>query len=136
MIHQAPNILVISSHKSELRIVEKFIKKIFSFYDFTLDCYNNVLLCISEATLNAIVHGNKNDHKKKVELAVNCKNHLISVKITDEGEGFDYNTLPDPTRKENILRESGRGIHIIKSVAKSVSFNEKGNSLQFEIECK
>lgn len=136
MIKRPPNILVINSDKSELQRVEEFIKEVFSFYNFPLDCYNNVLLSISEATLNSIVHGNKSDRRKKVELDVDCKTHLISVKITDEGEGFDYETLPDPTKEENIRKESGRGIHIIKSVAKSVSFNEKGNSLQFEIECK
>lgn len=136
MIKRPPNILVIKSDKSELQKVEEFIKEVFSFYDFPLECYNNVLLSISEATLNSIVHGNKSDRRKKVELDVDCKTNLISVKITDEGEGFDYETLPDPTQEENILKESGRGIHIIKSVAKSISFNEKGNSLQFEIECK
>lgn len=136
MIKRPPNILVINSDKSELKRVEEFIKEVFSFYDFPLEYYNNVLLSISEATLNSIVHGNKNDRRKKVELDVDCKTNLISVKITDEGEGFDYETLPDPTKKENILKESGRGIHIIKNVAKSISFNEKGNSLQFEIECK
>jgi serine/threonine-protein kinase RsbW len=136
VINQPPSILVISSHKSELQRVEKFVKDVFAYFEIPLKYYNKVLLTISEATINSIVHGNKSDLQKKVELDVDCKNHLISVRITDEGEGFNYETLPDPTKQENILKESGRGIHIIKSVAKSVSFNKKGNSVQFEIQCK
>lgn len=135
MIKSAPNILVISSKKSELQRVEEFIKEVFSFYDFPETCFNKVLLCISEATINAIAHGNKGDHRKQVELSVDCKTHLISIKITDEGDGFDFSSLPDPTSGENLLKESGRGIHIIKSLSKTFSFNDKGNSMEFQIEC-
>lgn len=135
MIPTPPNILVISSNKSELQRVEEFIREVFAFYNFPDTCFNKVLLCISEATINAIAHGNKGDRRKKVELSVDCKTHLITVKITDQGEGFDFRNLPDPTSKDNLLKESGRGIHIIKSMAKSVTFNEKGNSLSFQIEC-
>lgn len=135
MIKQPPNILIISSKESELQRVEEFIHEVFAFYKFPETCFNKVLLCISEATINAIAHGNKGDHRKKVELSVDCKTHLISVKITDEGEGFDFDSLPDPISKENLLNESGRGIHIIKTMAKTCSFNEKGNSLEFQIEC-
>jgi len=127
--------LIISSKESELQRVEDFINEVFDFYKFPKTCFNKVLLCISEATINAIAHGNKGDKRKKVELSVDCKTHLISIKITDEGDGFDFSSLPDPTQKENLQKESGRGIHIIKSMAKTFSFNEKGNSLQFQIEC-
>lgn len=135
MINWAPNILVINSNKTELQRVEEFIRKVFSIYKFDDRCFNKVFLCISEATLNSIVHGNKGDQHKKVELNVDCKAHLISVIITDEGKGFDFRNLPNPTTKDHLLKESGRGIHIIKTIAKTISFNEKGNSLQFEIEC-
>jgi len=136
VVEPAPSILVIESKYSELQRVEKFLEEVFSFYNFKNDCFKKVLLCISEAIINSIVHGNKEDHRKKVELNVDCKEHLLSVKITDEGEGFDVNSLPNPTSKENLFKESGRGIHIIKTMADRVAFNNKGNSLQFEIECK
>ncbi|WP_346855981.1 ATP-binding protein [uncultured Draconibacterium sp.] len=136
MIEKAPSILVIDSKHSELQRVEKFIEDVFSYYNFNKDCFNKVFLCISEATVNSIIHGNKEDHRKKVELNVDCKKHLISVTITDEGEGFDINEVPNPTSKENLLKESGRGIHIIQTIADKLTFNKKGNSLKFEIECK
>lgn len=135
MIIPPPNILIISSKKSELQRVEEFIREVFAFYKFPDSCFNKVLLCISEATLNAIEHGNKSDTRKKVELNVDCKTHLIRVKITDEGKGFDTKAIANPTAKENLLKESGRGIHIIKSMVKSCTFNKLGNSVQFEIEC-
>lgn len=136
MIISPPNILIIKSDQSELQRVEEFIHEVFVFYAFPDNCFKKVLLCITEATINSIIHGNKSDHGKKVELNVDCKTHIISVSITDEGEGFDFRTIPDPTSKENLLKESGRGIHIIKSIAKTFSFNKKGNSMQFQIECK
>lgn len=135
MITSPPNILIIKSQESELQRVEEFIHEVFAFYKFPETCFNKVLLCSTEGTINAIAHGNKGDHSKKVELSVDCKTHLISVKITDQGEGFDFRNLPDPTSKENRMKESGRGIHIIKTMAKTFSFNEKGNSLEFQIEC-
>lgn len=135
MIKPPPNILVIKSHKNELKRVEKFIRDIMSFYKFPSTYFGKVMLCISEATINSIVHGNKNISGKKVEVHVDCFKHMISVKITDEGEGFDHETVPDPTKEENLLKESGRGIHIIKSIANKVEFNPAGNSLQFQIEC-
>lgn len=135
MITSPPNILIINSKNSELQRVEEFIHEVFAFYKFPETCFNKVLLCISEAIINAIAHGNNNDDRKKVELSLDCKTHLLSVKITDEGNGFDFNSLLDPTTKENLLKESGRGIHIIKNMAKNFSFNEIGNSLEFQIEC-
>lgn len=136
MIEQPSNILVIKSIQSELIKVEAFIKDVFNYYKFPNTCYNKVFLCISEAITNCIEHGNKGDHRKKVELNVDCKKHLIAVTITDQGDGFDYKSLPDPTQKQNLLKESGRGIHIIKSFSRTFSFNEKGNSIHFQIECK
>lgn len=135
MINLAPTVLIIDSNKSELPKVETFLREVFAFYHFGDANFNKVLLCISEATVNSIIHGNKGDRKKKVELNVGCNTHIISVKVTDEGEGFDFATLPNPTLQENLLNESGRGIHIIKTIANTIAFNEKGNSMQFEIEC-
>ncbi|MDX8337811.1 ATP-binding protein [Draconibacterium sp. IB214405] len=136
MKSKPPNILILNSVSSELNRVESFIKELFDFHNFSQKCFNTVFLCISEAVTNSIVHGNKEDHQKKVELNVDCKRHLIMVQITDEGEGFDIENIPDPTHKDNILKETGRGIHIIKSIAQNVSFNNKGNSLRFEIVCE
>ncbi|MEN8115657.1 MAG: ATP-binding protein [Bacteroidota bacterium] len=135
MIKPPTNILKISSNKTELKTVETFLSDYFSHYKFSESCFNKTFLCISEAVVNSIIHGNKNKHDKIVEIEINCKTHNILINITDEGDGFNFNEVANPTSSENIMKESGRGIHIIKNIAKAVKFNDKGNSLQFQIEC-
>ncbi|QIA06533.1 ATP-binding protein [Draconibacterium halophilum] len=135
MKNKPTNILVIKSISTEINNVEKFVKAIFNYHNIPKSCFNPVFLCISEAMTNSIVHGNKEDHQKTVELNIDCKSHLIQVRVTDEGEGFDIEKVPDPTHTDNLLKETGRGLHIIKSIAQNVKFNSKGNSLSFEISC-
>lgn len=135
MTKSPSHILVIKSAKSEIDRVERFLNDIFSTYKFPGDCFNKVFLCVSEAVVNSIVHGNKKAENKEIKVHVNCETRKITVTVTDEGDGFDISAIPDPTKKENILKESGRGIHIIKSLSQFVNYNEKGNSLQFQINC-
>jgi len=132
----SPNhILVINSTQEELQKVEKFLTEIFELHQLPKGCFNNVLLCVSEAVHNSIIHGNKKILHKKIEVHVNCKKQSLEVTVTDEGEGFKLESIPDPTETINIKKESGRGIHIIKSLSQKINCNEKGNSLQFQINC-
>lgn len=136
MNNKPPNILIIRSVSTEIKKVEQFVKAIFKYYNMPEKYFNPVFLCISEAITNSIVHGNKEDLRKKVELNIDCQNHLINVRVTDEGDGFDVKQVPDPTQTNNLLKETGRGLHIIKCIAQNVKFNSKGNSLSFEISCE
>jgi serine/threonine-protein kinase RsbW len=97
--------------------------------------FNKVLLCISEAVINSIVHGNKKDKTKKVTIRIECSDKQMDIYIKDEGKGFDLNNVSNPTLKQNIKKESGRGIHIIKSLSKEIEFHNEGNYIQFKIEC-
>ena len=116
--------------------VEKFLSDLFSEYNLPGEFFNRSFLCISEAVLNAIEHGNRNDRKKNVLIKLGYTNSKIFMEIMDEGDGFNYLDLEDPTVKPNIKKESGRGIHIIKSLSDSIVFNKKGNSILLKIECK
>jgi len=135
VIESPHHILVINSSKKELEKVEQFIQEIFDKHQIPQRCFNNVMLCISEAVQNSIIHGNKKNISKKIEVHVNCKEKTLDVAVTDEGDGFNIDLVPNPTHGENIRKESGRGIHIIKSLSQTINFNEKGNSLQFQINC-
>ncbi len=135
MIKSPSHILVIKSNQSEIEKVESFLKEIFDQYEFAPECFNKVFLCVSEAVVNSIIHGNKKVAHKEIEVQVNCEKKCMIVTVTDEGDGFDISNLPDPTKSENILKESGRGIHIIRTLSHCLNFNEKGNSLQFQINC-
>jgi len=90
----------------------------------------NVRLGIIEALRNAIEHGNKFDPNKKVILEMDIDPQKVAISVTDEGDGFDYSHLPDPTRAESIMQERGRGIFLIKICMDEVGFNEKGNQIR------
>ena len=129
-------ILVINSSKSELRKVEKFLHDIFEEHCLNKIHFNRVLLCVSEAVINSIEHGNKNSRSKSVTVEVKCELDNINVKVKDEGSGFDLKEVENPTLKNNVKKESGRGIHIIRALSDSLKYNQAGNSVQLKIECK
>jgi serine/threonine-protein kinase RsbW len=136
VINRSPKILVIKSDISELEKVENFIVEILNEFDLAQKYFNKIYLCVSEAVLNSIKHGNKNDHNKTVSIGIDCDVNEINILIEDEGEGFDIKSIEDPTLRENIKNESGRGIFIIKNMSDKLEYNEKGNRIQFKIECK
>ena len=129
------NIIVIRSKKSELKKVDLFLQQIFTEYKLPENCFNKVFLCISEAVINSIEHGNKGNNQKKVSIGIDCVLKEIDVAIKDEGDGFNIHELKNPTDENNILKESGRGIHIIKSISENCQFNKVGNCIQFKIKC-
>ena len=97
--------------------------------------FNNVLLSISESVCNAIVHGNRCDSQKKVFINFAFSGEELTIQVEDEGEGFDERTLPDPTRPDNIKRESGRGIFLIRKLSDEMRFDQDGRriSIKFNI---
>ena len=136
MIARPPKIIVIKSDVEELKRVEKFLIDILNEYDLEQKYFNNTYLCISEAVVNSIKHGNKDDLNKTISIVVDCDATELNILIEDEGSGFDLNKISDPTCKKNIKNESGRGIFIIKTLTNKIEYNEKGNRIQFKINCK
>lgn len=85
--------------------------------------FNNLSLSFSEALSNSIIHGNKNDPNKKVKITVNVNDSKMVIIIKDEGKGFNIDSIPDPTKPENILKDSGRGIHIMRAFLDDLHYN-------------
>lgn len=135
MKEKTPDILVINSEISELKKIEEFLLKIFESNKLPQKCFNKVFLCVSEAVSNSIIHGNKDDKNKFVTIELNCLNKEISVQIEDEGEGFNIENVKDPTIRDNLKVESGRGIYIIKTLTDSLEYNDRGNRIRFKIDC-
>ena len=79
------------------------------------DDLHKIAMAVRESMVNAVVHGNRYNAHKKVRLSLSKGPESFVVKIADEGEGFDYEGLPDPLAQENLLRHSGRGIFLIKA---------------------
>ena len=124
------------SHTLKIHSDLKEIKKVSAeILDFLKACklFENELLdiklCLEEALINAIKHGNRLDKSLKVKIDYKLGDDAFKVTITDEGEGFDYRHVPDPTLEENLQELKGRGIFLIRRLMDEVEFNEKGNSI-------
>jgi len=109
--------------------VENLVEKVCQIVDIQEDAYGNVLIAVTEAVNNAICHGNNENNALTIEVAVGDSTNSFCFKIKDQGKGFDYNNLPDPTSPENILKENGRGIFLMRNLSDEVSFNEVGNEV-------
>jgi len=72
-------------------------------------------MAVRESMVNAVVHGNRYNANKKVHFSVTHSPESLTIRIADEGEGFDVESLPDPLAPENLMRTSGRGIFLIRS---------------------
>ncbi|MBM3401336.1 MAG: ATP-binding protein [Bacteroidetes bacterium] len=123
--------LQLASRIDSITILENFIDQLSEKYGFSDELYANVLTCLTEAVVNAIVHGNREDSDKKVYINLEIiEEKRLVFTISDEGGGFDFNNLLDPTAPENLEKLCGRGIFIIKKLADQCIFNSKGNELE------
>lgn len=98
--------------------------------------YINLSIC--ESVSNAIYHGNKQDLNKLVTVTAKLVDDCLFVEVSDEGNGFNYNDLPDPTTKENINKEGGRGLFIIRHLVDKITFKNNGSVIQlkFKLDCE
>ncbi|PLX02205.1 MAG: ATP-binding protein [Marinilabiliales bacterium] len=115
-----------------ISIAENLIDNISSEYKLSTEIYGNILVAIIEAVNNAILHGNKLDPDKNVFLSYVVDNKVLSFIIRDEGGGFDFDNVPDPTSEENIEKPHGRGIFLMKHLADDISFDENGSAVELK----
>ncbi|RYY37726.1 MAG: ATP-binding protein [Sphingobacteriaceae bacterium] len=122
--------LQLASKLESLVHLENLVEEIADKYHVGDDVFANMMTCLNEAVTNAIVHGNKLDANKKVIVNAEVESKKIIWTITDEGDGFDYTHLPDPTAEENLEKLTGRGVFIVKHLADHCIFNSKGNEIE------
>ena len=113
----------IPSDPELLPVAEEYILNIAREVNLDQDKFNNLTLAFSEAAANSIVHGNKSDKSKIVTITVKVDDEKMIISLKDQGEGFDLNEVPDPTKPENILKDHGRGIHIMRSFLSNLTYN-------------
>ncbi len=125
----------IPSLSENIRMIESFIDNAKDKFDLDDDIYGNIMIAVTEAVNNAIRHGNNSDKAKNVTLTLLLEDGRINFNIQDEGQGFDFQNLPDPTAPENLEKPGGRGIFLMKNLADEVSFEQDGKmvSLGFYI---
>jgi len=119
----------IESQINNLRIVENAIDEATSEIGISQDNYGKILVSAMEAVNNAIIHGNKSNADKIVNIEILFKNEELVIKVTDQGPGFRPDRVPDPTTPENIEELNGRGIYLMSHLADKIEYNKKGNSV-------
>ena len=119
--------LKISSKTDSLHLVEKFVDDFSVNWNIDHDVYGNLLIAALEATNNAITHGNKLNEEKQVEIVFAMDDQKILLTVKDEGSGFDYNNIPDPTSPENVENMSGRGVFLMTKLSDMIEFEKNGS---------
>jgi serine/threonine-protein kinase RsbW len=118
--------LNIPADLGNLRLVEKAIDELSMELDLSDEVYGNVLVATMEATNNAIIHGNNSDPEKMVRIEMLMEKSELRVHIEDQGQGFDYSTVPDPTAPENLEKINGRGIFLMERLSDEILYLENG----------
>ncbi|TWR29848.1 ATP-binding protein [Mucilaginibacter pallidiroseus] len=122
--------LQLPSKYESISLLENLIEEVADKYNVPEDTFANMMTCLNEAVTNAIVHGNKLDPDKTVIINAEVDTKRIIWTITDQGQGFDYNNLADPTAPDRIEELTGRGVFILKHLADQCIFNASGNEVE------
>ena len=122
--------LKIPSLPENLRAVENLIDEISHLHDLGSDMYGKVLVACVEAVNNSIIHGNGSNPDKFVLVDVNSTKSKLSILVEDEGNGFDYDHIPDPTAPENIENINGRGVFLMNHLSDEMKFYKNGSKVE------
>jgi serine/threonine-protein kinase RsbW len=116
------HVLSFASSTSNMRLVEPFIGEVLRETVMDATRYHNMMIALTEAVNNAIVHGNRRDESKTVTLTATLDDTRIKLVLDDAGSGFNPDGLPDPLAPENLLRDGGRGVFLMRSLMDSAEF--------------
>lgn len=119
--------LIINSRIENIRLVENFLENLIQEFRLEEKLCGKIILATIEATNNACLWGGKNDENKKVTLNAWIKNSELFISVEDEGEGFDYSSISDPTIPKNLLKTTGRGLYLMKVLSDHLEFQKNGS---------
>jgi len=122
--------ITINSDIEQLKVVETLVDKLSKKLGVSDEVYGKILISTVEAVNNAILHGNKGDISKMVTVNISADGNVLDITVTDEGEGFEYGNLPDPTDPKNIENLHGRGVFLMRRLADSIEYNISGNEVK------
>lgn len=125
----------ISSIRSNIRLIEDFLLQIHEDVRFESSILDRIMISVTEAVNNGIIHGNKADPSKYVDLSCQCFDDHVEFIVRDEGPGFAPEEIPDPRAEQNLLKEGGRGILIIEAMMDKVEYrrNDAGMALVLSV---
>lgn len=128
--------LKLPSNPRNISVLDSFVRKIMEQYRIQPDMHCNILVSLTEAVNNAMIHGNCSDESKNVHIKLKKQRDTLAIQVSDEGCGFDPANIPDPTAPENITRCGGRGVFLMQQLSNAVRFHSNGNGNTVEIEFK
>ncbi|MBI2618908.1 MAG: ATP-binding protein [Ignavibacteriales bacterium] len=133
----AYDIECVSSPK-EIGRIEQFLRSVNRRANLDDGTFYRLYVSTTEAVNNGITHGNKSDPRKKVCVTCEVNADMLVVRVKDEGEGFDPSSVPNPLDEQNLLKETGRGIFLIKSMMDRVEYfmTEEGTTIEMVINLK
>lgn len=121
--------LRLPSKAENLILVERMVEDVCDIFSIGEEKYANIIISVTEAVNNAIIHGNKNNPGKNIDISFRSSPTDITFVVKDEGIGFDAASLPDPTAPENLEKDSGRGVFLMKQLADKVDFEDGGRTV-------
>jgi serine/threonine-protein kinase RsbW len=130
MLLECDEKMLISSKPESLLLVERLVEDLCSILGIKEELSGNILISLTEAVNNAIIHGNKNNPEKTVTIKYQVSPQKIVFTVKDEGDGFNPEEIPDPTTNENIEKTGGRGIFIIKKLSDKTEIIKPGNIIK------
>jgi len=128
--------LLIPSKTENIVLVEKLVDDVCDLFDIKEEIYGHILVALTEAVNNGLQHGNKTNPDTHIEVTFKVKSDTLIFTVKDQGPGFDYDNLPDPTDPKNIEKPTGRGIFLMKHLCDNVIFEDKGTKVVMEFKLK
>ena len=123
--------ITIRSLPEDLNHLEKFIEEICTRHNINNTYFGNITVALSEAVQNAFIHGNREDSAREIRVSFRQADSGLSFTVKDQGEGFRFNEVPDPTANGNEeVVFPGRGIFLIKTLADQVTYKGVGNEVE------
>lgn len=130
MITSQQEEITLNSDPKNVARVEAFVEKIAKKYGISPNLYGNILISLTEAVTNAITHGNCNDFNKMVAVRLEKQANGLAFIVSDQGQGFDFDNLPDPTAPNNLLRIGGRGVFLMRQLADRITYHDDGRTVE------
>ena len=129
------NILSLPSNPKRITELEGYLTGILSNMEISKERYPEMLISLTEAVNNAIIHGNKMDESKVVQINCTDNNKHLCFSISDEGKGFNVKEVPDPTSEEYLDCCGGRGVFIMSNLADRIQFKNNGSTVEMYFKC-